>query len=98
MAGPASARSRRAQAGSARTTCSGRSPSGSTRTSRGIQAIEPGYAKIAFKPTIADGIEHVSASYDSVRGKAASSWTQTASGLVLDVTVPPNATGVVQAR
>jgi alpha-L-rhamnosidase len=37
----------------------------------------------------------VSASYESVRGHVDTRWKRTATGLELDVTIPPNATGRV---
>jgi alpha-L-rhamnosidase len=61
----------------------------------GIRALAPGYARIQFKPAVPAGLDHVSASYDSVRGRIASAWRRTPSGLQLDVTVPPNATAEV---
>ena len=61
----------------------------------GIQTMEPGYKRIAFRPTVPTGLDHAEASYDSVRGKIASSWTRSGSALTLEVTVPPNATGMV---
>ena len=77
------------------TTCSARSGSGSTRAWRASRPLKPGYAEIAFRPLIASGIDHAAASYDSVRGEVKSSWEQVSGGLKLDVTVPPNATGLV---
>ena len=61
----------------------------------GIRPLAPGFARIEVKPTVPAGLEHVSATYDSVRGKVAVAWRQTSSGLQLDVTVPPNATAEV---
>jgi alpha-L-rhamnosidase len=61
----------------------------------GIRPVEPGYRKIEFKPAIPAGLDHVSATYDSVRGKVAAAWRKTPSGLQLDLTVPPNATADV---
>ena len=61
----------------------------------GIQPMEPGYKRIAYRPTVPTGLGHAEASYDSVRGKIAASWTKSGSALTLDVTVPPNATGLV---
>ena len=61
----------------------------------GIRPLEPGYKEIAFAPTIPAGLDHAEATYDSVRGKIACSWRREGSSLTLDVTVPPNATGVV---
>jgi alpha-L-rhamnosidase len=61
----------------------------------GIRPLEPGYRKIAFDPTLPDGLTHAEASYDSVRGTIRSSWTRSGSVLTMDVTVPANATGLV---
>ena len=58
----------------------------------GIRPLEPGYRTIEFKPQIPTaGLDNVSASYESIRGTIASRWQRVASGLELDVTVPPNA-------
>ena len=57
----------------------------------GIRPILPGFREIAIKPQIpAVGLDHVSASYKSVRGTIKSTWNRTASGLELGVVVPPN--------
>lgn len=62
----------------------------------GIRPLEPGYKKIEFKPEIpSTGLDHASATYESVRGTIASTWRRTANGFELDVTVPANATGRV---
>jgi alpha-L-rhamnosidase len=62
----------------------------------GIRPLEPGFRSIEFKPEVpTTGLATVSASYDSVRGTIAVRWERTATGLELDVTVPPNATGRV---
>jgi alpha-L-rhamnosidase len=61
----------------------------------GIRPLEPGYGKIEIRPQVPAGLEHVSATYDSVRGKVAAAWRKTPSGLQLDVTVPANATAEV---
>lgn len=62
----------------------------------GIRPLEPGFRVIEFRPEIpSKGLDGVSASYESVRGRVAASWKRTAEGLELDVTVPPNATGRV---
>jgi alpha-L-rhamnosidase len=61
----------------------------------GMQPLEPGYRKIAFRPTLPAGLDHVSASYESVRGTVATAWQRTTTGLELEVRVPPNATGWV---
>jgi alpha-L-rhamnosidase len=62
----------------------------------GIRALTPGYGTIEFRPGIPKtGLDAVSATYDSVRGPVRTSWRRTATGLELDVTVPPTATGRV---
>jgi len=64
----------------------------------GIRPLEPGFRVIEFRPEIpTTGLNGVSASYESVRGRVAARWQRTATGLELDVTVPPNATGRVYA-
>lgn len=62
----------------------------------GIRPLEPGFRKIEFRPEIPKtGLDSVSASYECVRGRIATRWKRTATGLELDVMVPPNATGRV---
>ena len=61
----------------------------------GMYPLEPGYQTIAFRPAIPADLDHVSASYESIRGTVATTWQQTAEGLELEVRVPPNATGRV---
>jgi alpha-L-rhamnosidase len=58
----------------------------------GMRAIEPGYRMIEFRPQIpTSGLDSVAASYESVRGRVATRWKRTPSGLELDVSVPANA-------
>ncbi|MFL6331968.1 MAG: family 78 glycoside hydrolase catalytic domain [Pyrinomonadaceae bacterium] len=62
----------------------------------GLRPLAPGFRVIEFKPEIPSReLDYVSASYESVRGTVATSWRRTATGLELDVSVPPNATGRV---
>jgi alpha-L-rhamnosidase len=63
----------------------------------GVRPLEPGYRRIAFRPQVPSaGLDSVAMTYESVRGPVASAWRRTpGGGLELDVTVPPNATGVV---
>jgi hypothetical protein len=63
----------------------------------GIRSTSPGYRTIDIQPLVVPGagINHAAASYDSVRGAIRSSWTQDASGLTLDVTIPANTTAHV---
>ncbi len=61
----------------------------------GIRPLEPGYGRIAFQPAIPAGLDRAEATYESVRGEVAASWRRIGSRLVLEVTVPPNASGMV---
>jgi len=62
----------------------------------GFRPIAPGFARIEFRPEIPTrGVDRVGASTDTVRGRVATRWQRTRSGLELDVTVPPGATGEV---
>ena len=62
----------------------------------GVRPLEPGYRRIEFRPRLpSTGLDSVVVSYESVRGVVASRWRRGADGLELDVTVPPNAIGVV---
>lgn len=61
----------------------------------GIEAASPGYATIRIDPAVPEGLEHVTASQQTVRGKVASAWQQSGTTFKLDVTVPPNATAEV---
>ncbi|MBW8768692.1 MAG: family 78 glycoside hydrolase catalytic domain [Gemmatimonadetes bacterium] len=59
----------------------------------GIRPAAPGYAKIVFRPLVPTaGLDSVSASIETVRGRVASRWLRVAQGLELDVTVPPTST------
>ena len=61
----------------------------------GMRPLEPGYRRIEFRPEAPAQLEHVSASYESVRGTVATTWRRTREGVELEVVVPPNATGRV---
>ncbi|MDA0184783.1 glycoside hydrolase family 78 protein [Solirubrobacter phytolaccae] len=63
----------------------------------GMRPTKPAYEEIEFKPLIGDSgrLNQASASYESVRGKVASSWKKTSGGLQLNVTVPAGAKGRV---
>lgn len=57
----------------------------------GIRPLEPGYQTIEIKPQIPSvSLDHVSASYNSIRGTIKTGWKRTAAGLELEVMVPPN--------
>src|SRR3954453_9444535 len=62
----------------------------------GIKNLEPGFKKIQIRPLITpDGLQSASASYDSVQGTIKSSWSQTAAGITMNVTIPVNTTAKV---
>lgn len=62
----------------------------------GFRPLAPGFRVVEFRPEVpTKGLDGVSASYQSVRGTIAARWKRTPTGLELDVTVPPNATGRV---
>jgi hypothetical protein len=55
----------------------------------------PGFQHVIIKPAFVGGITWVNASYNSVRGMIASSWTCTNNQATLNVTIPVGATGSV---
>ena len=74
------------------------------RNLAGIDALEPGYRRIAIAPRPPETdskldprpIEWVKARYDSIRGRIESAWRREDDKLVLEVAIPPNTTGVVR--
>jgi alpha-L-rhamnosidase len=62
----------------------------------GIDAIEPGFAKIAIAPKPDKNIQWVKAGYRSLHGEILSAWKKDNGGLTLDVTVPANTTAIVE--
>jgi alpha-L-rhamnosidase len=61
----------------------------------GSREFEPGYGVIRIKPHVLGGLRHAGASIKTIRGIVSSCWKKTADSLVLDVTIPGNATGQV---
>lgn len=55
----------------------------------------PGFERIVMKPAFPDGLDHVDASYQSVRGLIKSSWKKKGSRLEWQITIPPNTTAEV---
>jgi alpha-L-rhamnosidase len=51
-----------------------------------------GYEKITIRPLVPTGLDSVSASVETVRGRVASRWRRVGQGLELDVVVPATAT------
>ncbi|MBL9138537.1 MAG: family 78 glycoside hydrolase catalytic domain [Verrucomicrobiales bacterium] len=75
------------------------------RNLAGIDAMEPGYARIAIAPRPASvlgsdrgvpTLSWVKARYDSVRGRIATSWKQERNRFLLEVTIPANTTALVR--
>ena len=65
------------------------------RSAAGIETEGGGTAfkKIIFRPRVGEGLDHASATYDSIRGTISSSWKRGADGkLTLSFTLPPNTT------
>ncbi len=62
----------------------------------GISPDGPGYQQIVFQPTIPSALEDAHATIQSSRGETSAHWFKVAGGgLEYDVTVPPDATGLV---
>lgn len=64
----------------------------------GIQSddIQTGYKKIIFKPDFSiDGLDSVSASYESPYGKIISSWRKTSEQLIWKIQIPANSQGEI---
>lgn len=61
----------------------------------GIMPIAAGFESIRILPYVPDGLEHVNASTDTVRGKIASSWRKEGPWLYLEVEIPANATALI---
>jgi alpha-L-rhamnosidase len=61
----------------------------------GITPGEPGWATVRVKPHVPRDLGWAEASTETVRGTVSASWSRTDDGLVMKVTVPPNATGEI---
>lgn len=62
----------------------------------GIRPLDPAYGTIEFRPSMpSKGIDRISASYESVRGRIASGWQRSAKTADIEIVVPPNARGLV---
>lgn len=61
----------------------------------GIKATSPSYRTVSIAPQIPPQLGTVSASIETVRGKVASRWTQTADEIRLAVTIPVGTTATV---
>lgn len=61
----------------------------------GIKAKSPGFKKIVMKPEMINGLNSVTASYNSSYGLINSSYGKTDKQLVWNITIPPNTTAEV---
>jgi alpha-L-rhamnosidase len=61
----------------------------------GIDLMRPGFSQILIAPQIGGDLTWARGSYDSIQGRITSSWGITNSTLTLNVTIPANATAVV---
>ncbi len=64
-------------------------------TLAGIRSDAPAYSHIIVKPHVVGDLRCARASVGTVRGTVAASWKLTNSGLVMDVTIPANATAEI---
>ncbi len=63
----------------------------------GIQAAEPGFRHILIQPQVGEGLSWAHASYQSINGEIAVSWTKATGGsLTMKVTIPPNTTATIR--
>lgn len=62
----------------------------------GIRPLSPGFKEILIKPYPLGDLTYVAAEVETVRGLVASSWKKNENGFSLKVTVPPNATAIVE--
>jgi alpha-L-rhamnosidase len=61
----------------------------------GIDALAPGFKRIAFRPLVDPRLPGAAGDYESVLGRIACAWRRTADGLDVNVTVPANASAEV---
>ena len=61
----------------------------------GIRPLEPGYKKIEFRPVIPGTLNYAEAAIETPFGTASCRWEKSEDGLLVEVVVPPGATGIV---
>ena len=61
----------------------------------GISPELPGYKKVRIEPFVPDNIDHAYATVDTLFGEVATKWEKAPDGITLDVTLPPNTSGIV---
>ncbi|UAL10056.1 alpha-L-rhamnosidase [Caulobacter segnis] len=62
----------------------------------GIDALEPGFRRIAIRPLIDPRLPGARGDYESVVGRISSAWKRTSGGVQLAVTIPANTTARVE--
>jgi alpha-L-rhamnosidase len=62
----------------------------------GIDALEPGFKAIAFRPLPHPRLSGAAGTYESAMGRIACAWRRRGDSLAVDVTVPANATARVE--
>ncbi|MER7930034.1 family 78 glycoside hydrolase catalytic domain [Streptomyces sp. NPDC096057] len=66
------------------------------RVVAGIEAMEPGFRKLRFRPRPGGGITWARARHETPYGVAAISWEQNATGMLVELTVPAGCEAVVE--
>lgn len=61
----------------------------------GIRPGAPGYRTIVIRPEAPQGLDHVSAHLDTVRGRISSEWRRVGDRLILDVGIPAGASAEI---
>ena len=61
----------------------------------GISPELPGYKKVRVEPFVPESADHAGATIDTLFGEIAAEWKKTPDGITLEVTLPPNVTGIV---
>lgn len=52
----------------------------------------PGFSHVVIHPHFPEGLDHVSASYDSIRGRISSSWKRSEDGILVEIDIPVGCT------
>ena len=65
------------------------------RVIAGIDALEPGYKRIALRPRPGGGYTHAKATFNSIMGKIVSSWRMTNEGITYEFTIPANTSALL---
>jgi alpha-L-rhamnosidase len=64
-------------------------------TVAGIEAAEPGFEHLLIRPRPGGGLDHVKASYHSIRGPIGIEWSRIGRKLKLNLSIPPNVRATV---